>query len=661
MGGGHYLLHASQRGAKIRRGYFRRPRPCDKVEDMDSVPETTKFPPFLESPDGLAAHLYELFDGEANDFKGDAFLNFSLKFVPLCSCWQTFSAPTPAKNKTHDGGVDFYAFNDDSSQLFCGQSKFRIRSVAEFDEIISKFQSYEKKARLSDNSAQLSLATEDISSTSLPTDAGHPPKKPKKKKKKEREPLIPPSTTLRFIVVTPSLLKRIIREYRQSKLASVPYFEKLESSSRIEVIDRNSLYTELRSLYRENYIISPEVRLALASEYIAWQNVYLSVVTGKTLAELYKRHGSSLFFENIREFLGIPQGEQDGESVNRDILKTLTEEPDMMLARNNGITIRAGSVETTKNEPALVLKECSIVNGCQTTMCIVTAGEAAYDARIVVKIVVGADFWDITKSANNQNRIKRIDLEMARFLRPQLVRKIATDMGFGLPPSNETRTVSNVLESIYRDRVSYEAIRVLYLGLFSRGPNNMWASNYSEMRMEVLEQFFSDGKDDLLLRVCFKLLATMRTSVPTIGKRFEKERFAELFKRFFDDSKQQYQCLLAILAACGCVNDSLMQRDPDARKEFERLCEFLRKLEAVLEKAPKAFEAVLMRSFIAVGGRLLDTGDSKGALAQRMYRETQALAKGDSFERLFDKLRMDLVAQDELLAQLEDAYSNTPA
>jgi hypothetical protein len=36
----------------------------------------------------------------------------------------------------------------------------------------------------------------------------------------------------------------------------------------------------------------------------------------------------------------------------------------------------------------------------------------------LVKIVEGGDSWDIAKAANNQNRVTRIDLELARFLRP---------------------------------------------------------------------------------------------------------------------------------------------------------------------------------------------------------------------------------------------------
>lgn len=90
---------------------------------------------------------------------------------------------------------------------------------------------------------------------------------------------------------------------------------------------------------------------------------------------------------------------------------------------------------------------------------------------------------------NNQNRITRIDLERARFLRPQLVCKAATDEGYGFATASELGSISNILDTVYRQRISYEAIKVLYFGFFGRAPSNMWKPNCSEMRMDVLEGF----------------------------------------------------------------------------------------------------------------------------------------------------------------------------
>src|SRR6266496_2482329 len=48
--------------------------------------------------------------------------------------------------------------------------------------------------------------------------------------------------------------------------------------------------------------------------------------------------GDALFFENIRDFLGVTSQERTGRKTpNKEIIKTVTTEADKMLSRNNGI------------------------------------------------------------------------------------------------------------------------------------------------------------------------------------------------------------------------------------------------------------------------------------------------------------------------------------
>lgn len=592
---------------------------------MTTTNETSlsSFPPFLQSPDGFAAHLSDHFLEESNEVKGEAFLHFAMKFVPLCDFWKGFSAPEPSPTKSHDKGVDFAARNAQRGQLAAGQSKYRITQVGEFDSVISKFQNYETHV----NRGQASFGT-------------------------QLELGLANADRILFVIITSSNLSGILRRYRDSSMSSRAYFEQLERDKRIEIIDGARLLRELQALYRQNYILAPRIELPLSANYLHSKDVYLSFVTGKSLADLYAEHGSSLFFENIREFLGEGE-EREGEAVNKDILKTLEEEPEKMLGRNNGITIKADKVSPS-GDRSLILENSSIVNGCQTTMCIVHAGESAHRAEILVKIVEGGDSWDIAKAANNQNRVSRIDLELAKFLRPQLVRKAAIDMGFGQPPSEEKQTVSNVLESIHRDRVSYEAIRMLYLGIFSRSPKNMWQLNYSEVRIDVLARFSDEGRDEKLLRTLFQLLARLREAVTRLQTRHQGEAYASLFKRFFDDRNPKYQCFLAILAACGCLDDSLIKKAPEASVEYQRLENFISKLDVVLEKSPRIFNTVLQEAFVVVADRILDNisaDEGEGAIQQRMYRETEAMA-GATFERIFTKLRMHMVNRDGLIEAL---------
>ena len=61
-----------------------------------------------------------------------------------------------------------------------------------------------------------------------------------------------------------------------------------------------------------------------------------------------KNIGDALFFENIRDFLGTTSGKvvTNRSTVNEEIIKTISKEPDKMLARNNGLTFRATKVDS---------------------------------------------------------------------------------------------------------------------------------------------------------------------------------------------------------------------------------------------------------------------------------------------------------------------------
>jgi hypothetical protein len=182
--------------------------------------------------------------------------------------------------------------------------------------------------------------------------------------------------------------------------------------------------------------------------------------------------------------------QKNRETVNQEIIRTIAEQPEMMLARNNGVTFRATKV-IEADERSLRLERAAIVNGCQTTMCLVHSSSISEECLVPVKVVVAADAWDIAKAANNQNPIARVDLDLARYLRPQLVRKFGAAFGYAISFDVETSAAA-VLNAVHRSKVEYEELRLLYLGLFSRRPNNIFESNYAEIRADVLEGLYFD-------------------------------------------------------------------------------------------------------------------------------------------------------------------------
>lgn len=144
---------------------------------------------------------------------------------------------------------------------------------------------------------------------------------------------------------------------------------------------------------------------------------YLAVIPGIILARIYKKYQHALLERNVRTFL------QFKPRVNKEIRKTLQEEPDMFFSYNNGISSTASGIETIRKEGSLYITRLTnwqIVNGGQTTGTIAsTYNEKGTDLSKVyvpMKISVITNDEDaktlvdkISKYANSQTGIKKSD------------------------------------------------------------------------------------------------------------------------------------------------------------------------------------------------------------------------------------------------------------
>ena len=126
-------------------------------------------------------------------------------------------------------------------------------------------------------------------------------------------------------------------------------------------------------------------------------SVYLAIINGNLLADLYDEFRDRLLEKNVRSFLQVKG------NVNKGIRDTLREEPDMFLAYNNGISVTAESVEIVRDDngkPSIKrIRDMQIVNGGQTTASIFNARNdrkiAADLSQVFVqmKISVIVFFW----------------------------------------------------------------------------------------------------------------------------------------------------------------------------------------------------------------------------------------------------------------------------
>jgi hypothetical protein len=274
-------------------------------------------------------------------------------------------------------------------------------------------------------------------------------------------------------------------------------------------------------------------------------------VLASDLVELYHQHGDGLFFENIRDYLGPTSGlvAPDQLTVNEEISGTISKSPDRFLERNNGVTMKARLVSPSLDDDRQIsLSEGSIVNGCQTTMCLVDARFPIESCVVQVKVVESEDAWDVAKSANYQNTVDKIELDLARFLRPQLIRRAASEFGIEVFDVQPTNAVA-LLGGLYDDKVQYDEVRYLYIGLLSINPNNIGDQLYTKLRPDLISAFASTDEDQQrLLSTLFQIALSTRAAVKTAQDVLGSEDYMKPFLRVFQERKPQYRMFLAILS-----------------------------------------------------------------------------------------------------------------
>ena len=146
----------------------------------------------------------------------------------------------------------------------------------------------------------------------------------------------------------------------------------------------------------------------------------------KFLVEYKNKAGNldQLYEKNVRQFLGSRR------KVNKGIVSTLNDNPQLFGLYNNGITIVASNYVKSDSDSTVEIRDPYVVNGCQTTRSIWQVldgklnsdGSAHSDALnewregverggVIAKIVKSgeANILDITRFTNSQNAVRAQD------------------------------------------------------------------------------------------------------------------------------------------------------------------------------------------------------------------------------------------------------------
>lgn len=582
---------------------------------MASGTSETQLPRFLHSFEELAMHFAEHFEGLSGPDRGERFVDFVLRLVPLTEEGRAFTGLVLSEKVSHDDGVDLLTATNDAGERLYVQSKYKIRQKEEFDSIVSKFCNYDDLLRRAQQRNEL-----------FPEAPGAAP-------------------TAVYMIVTSAKLAGIVERYQESQLASRDFYQMLIDEGRLHVIDGPAILQRLRELYTKSYLLPAEFSLRSQDKWLVRGGVWIGTLSALDLAQMYSQHGDALFFENIRDFLGISSGKKstDRESVNTKIIETITHHPTKMLERNNGLTFRAAAVMPV-DEETISVSGGAIVNGCQTTMCVVYCRDELSDECLLpVKVVQTEDAWEIARAANYQNPVRQIDLDLARYLRPQLVQKAASDQGYAMLAQSE-ESIGNVLEAIHRKGVDYEEMKSLYLGLFSRVPNNLFEDNYTDLRSDVLAALYQPPGDheERVFETLFLVLTVARQALAECERVYFGEEYS-MFKRFNERSK--YRAYLAVLALCGQLKENLSDRSPSAPDEASRMNEYLRRTRQLLENEPSLYIDAYISAYQTMADVALQAWDTKGAedkVLQEMYKRVS----GTAFAALYRSLRMKIDVSD---------------
>ncbi len=142
-------------------------------------------------------------------------------------------------------------------------------------------------------------------------------------------------------------------------------------------------------------------------------HLYLCVLNGNILADLYGKYGARLLESNVRSFL------QFRGNINKGIRKTINENPSMFFAYNNGITATAEDIALDKNNQIKKLKNFQIVNGGQTTASLFNTRKndkaSLDDIFVQMKLTIINDgksndvVPNISRFSNTQNKVSEAD------------------------------------------------------------------------------------------------------------------------------------------------------------------------------------------------------------------------------------------------------------
>jgi hypothetical protein len=562
------------------------------------------FPDYLLSYSELRDHFESNFTGLPPRERGNKFAEVVQGIVAYTGFGSRGFKMPEIQQESYDEGVDLVAEHNTSKDLLCIQSKYSLRDKSDFDAVISKFQGYHEKY-FTDSGPLFAHA-------GVPVDG---------------------APTVYFQLVAGNSLDKIVQRYEESRFSSLQFYHQLRDTKRLEIVDGPKILELLKTAFRKANILPADFELTFEAGFVVKDDVYVGILSSRELRRLYAEYGDALFYENIRNFLTSRHrsSSESGTTVNDEIIRTVTDAPDQFLSRNNGIVFKARKVDPLNNT-TVRLRESSVVNGCQTTMCIVGYTDEDREVFVTAKVVGTNQAWDVARAANLQNDVSRFELEIAQFLRPQVVNKAASYEGYRVI-GNESAFV--LLDSIYQYEIMYEDLRSLFVGIFSSAPSNIFDTSYLELLTDVIARFYeNDPEGTDLLNKLFQIQQIANKSMQNLqDKMREKGITISAYQRFFKDNKAAYRAFFTLLASCSLSGIDLSQRVPDTIARYALVSEFLNRTLSIIHNEPAKFERYY-RFALQATSTVIPAEKDPDAVKQLIWQVVRRANFGQLLERM---------------------------
>ncbi|QLY81797.1 AIPR family protein [Clostridium intestinale] len=222
-------------------------------------------------------------------------------------------------------------------------------------------------------------------------------------------------TKIKILIITDSVVSKMISKLENGNLNGIPVEYGIWDINRFYNVIGTGDYKENLEVDFKKYALNGIPLLYANNEGCEYKS-YLGVIPAEVLANVYDEYGSRLLEGNVRSFLSVRGG------VNKNIRRSILNEPEMFFAYNNGISATATNIELQYDGSIAYLvkaKDFQIVNGGQTTASLSTAKfkDKADLSKIYVQMklteVEGEDavkiIPQISRCSNSQNKVNEAD------------------------------------------------------------------------------------------------------------------------------------------------------------------------------------------------------------------------------------------------------------